>query len=88
MSDLDKDTRYGLLVRKIRVENGDSIDAASRKIGVSKLEITNVEDKGRSPSIMFDVKFRQTYPQSEDMDARLKRFFVEASQPRILRKCR
>lgn len=83
-----KDTRYGLLVRKIRVENGDSVDAASRKMGVSELEIINVEDKGRSPSIIFDVKFRQTYPQSENMDARLKQFFVEASRPRILRKSR
>ena len=83
-----KDTRYGLLVRKIRVENGDSVDAASRKMGVSELEIINVEDKGRSPSIMFDVRLRQTYPQSENMDARLKQFFVEASRPRILRKSR
>lgn len=83
-----KFTRYGLLVRKIRIEQGDSVEAASRKISVPESEIVNIEDRGWHPSIMFDVKFRQTYPQGEDMEERLKRFFVEASHPRILRKCR
>lgn len=73
-----KDTRYALLVRKIRVENGDGVNAASRKIGVPASEIVDIEERGYTPSIMFDVKFRQTYPQSENMDARLKQFFLEA----------
>ena len=84
----NKFTRYGLLVRKIRIEQGDSVEVASRKIGVPESDIVNIEDRGWSPSIMFDVKFRYSYPQSKDMEKRLKAFFVEASRPRILRKCR
>lgn len=83
-----KFTRYGLLVRKIRIENGDSVELAGKKIGVSERMVIDVEDKGYPPSLMFDVKFRQTYHQNEDMTERLKRFFVEANEPQILRACR
>lgn len=83
-----KFTRYGLLVRRLRIESGDSVAAASRKIGVTERELVNVEDRGYPPPIMFDLKFRRTYPQNKATGERLKRFFVEASRPQILRKCR
>lgn len=72
-----KFTRYGLLVRKIRIGNGDSVEMASKKIGVSERMVIDVEDKGYPPPLMFDVKFRQTYPQNEDMSGRLRRLCNE-----------
>ncbi|MCL1512455.1 hypothetical protein DTI93_08665 [Parasaccharibacter sp. TMW 2.1884] len=80
--------RYGLLVRKIRLESGNSLDDASIKMGVPKRDIVGVEDRGWRPSATFDANFRRAFPQSAGMNERLNRFFEEVNKPQFLRKAR
>lgn len=71
-------TTYGQLIRKIRAESGHSIIQASRRTGIPDRHIVEVEAGTMVPSNIFDVRFRRAYPQGEDRNIRLGRFFLEA----------